>query len=103
MIGINSAIASSTGYYAGYGFAIPITLAKQVMDDLIKYGKVRRAVMGVSIDARDPGRREGGGAEGDPRRARSAASARRRQPGEESRHRSRATSSSRPTASRPIA
>ena len=48
MIGINSAIASSTGYYAGYGFAIPITLAKQVMDDLIKYGKVRRAVIGVS-------------------------------------------------------
>ena len=43
VIGINSAIASGTGYYAGYGFAIPITLAKQVMDDLIKYGKVRRA------------------------------------------------------------
>jgi len=49
VIGINSAIASSTGFYAGYGFAIPVTLAKQVMDDLIKYGKVRRAVMGVSI------------------------------------------------------
>ncbi len=49
VIGINSAIASGTGYYAGYGFAIPITLAKQVMNDLIKYGKVRRAVLGVSI------------------------------------------------------
>ena len=49
VIGINSAIASSTGFYAGYGFAIPVTLAKQVMDDLIKYGKVRRAVMGVTI------------------------------------------------------
>jgi serine protease Do len=49
VIGINSAIASSTGFYAGYGFAIPVTLAKQVMDDLIKYGKIRRAVMGVSI------------------------------------------------------
>ena len=49
VIGINSAIASSTGFYAGYGFAIPVTLAKQVMDDLIKYGKVCRAVMGVSI------------------------------------------------------
>jgi serine protease Do len=49
VIGINSAIASSTGFYAGYGFAIPVTLAKQVMDDLIKYGKVRRAVMGVAI------------------------------------------------------
>ena len=49
VIGINSAIASGTGYYAGYGFAIPITLAKQVMDDLIKFGKIRRAVVGVSL------------------------------------------------------
>ncbi|MEO6528535.1 MAG: trypsin-like peptidase domain-containing protein [Gemmatimonadaceae bacterium] len=49
VIGINSAIASSTGFYAGYGFAIPVTLAKQVMDDLIKFGKVRRAVIGVQI------------------------------------------------------
>jgi serine protease Do len=50
VIGVNSAIASSTGFYAGYGFAIPVTLAKQVMDDLIKFGKVRRAVIGVQID-----------------------------------------------------
>ncbi|NUO39019.1 MAG: PDZ domain-containing protein [Gemmatimonadaceae bacterium] len=50
VIGINSAIASSTGFYAGYGFAIPVTLAKQVMDDLIAYGKVKRAVIGVAID-----------------------------------------------------
>jgi serine protease Do len=49
VIGINSAIASSTGFYAGYGFAIPVTLAKQVMDDLIAYGKVKRAVIGVAI------------------------------------------------------
>jgi serine protease Do len=49
VIGINSAIASSTGFYAGYGFAIPVTLAKQVMDDLIAYGKVRRGVIGVGI------------------------------------------------------
>ncbi|MEO8621251.1 MAG: trypsin-like peptidase domain-containing protein, partial [bacterium] len=49
VIGINSAIASSTGLYAGYGFAIPVSLAKQVMDDLISYGKVRRAVIGVRI------------------------------------------------------
>ncbi|CAN5837321.1 serine protease MucD [soil metagenome] len=54
VIGINSAIASSTGYYAGYGFAIPVTLAKQVMDDLISYGKVRRAVIGVSIRDAEP-------------------------------------------------
>ncbi|MEO8879093.1 MAG: PDZ domain-containing protein, partial [Gemmatimonadaceae bacterium] len=44
-----SAIASGTGYYSGYGFAIPITLAKTVMDDLIQYGRVRRAILGVSI------------------------------------------------------
>ena len=49
VVGINSAIASQTGFNAGYGFAIPITLAKQVMDDLIKFGRVRRAVLGISI------------------------------------------------------
>ncbi|MBA2685153.1 MAG: Do family serine endopeptidase [Gemmatimonadaceae bacterium] len=49
VIGINSAIASGTGYYSGYGFAIPITLAKTVMNDLIQFGKVRRAILGVSI------------------------------------------------------
>ena len=54
VIGINSAIASATGYYAGYGFAIPVTLAKSVMDDLIKYGKTRRAVIGVQINDAGP-------------------------------------------------
>ncbi len=54
VIGINSAIASSTGFYAGYGFAIPVSLAKQVMDDLIAYGKVRRAVIGVRIGDASP-------------------------------------------------
>jgi serine protease Do len=50
VIGINSAIASPTGFNAGYGFAIPITLAKQVMDDIVAVGHVRRAVLGVQID-----------------------------------------------------
>lgn len=49
VIGINTAIASQTGYYSGYGFAIPVTLAKDVMDDLIEHGRVRRAILGVSI------------------------------------------------------
>lgn len=49
VIGINNAIASQTGYFAGYGFAIPITLARDVMNDLVKYGRVRRAVIGVQI------------------------------------------------------
>src|SRR2546426_1032587 len=53
VIGINSAIASETGFYAGYGFAIPMNLARTVMDQLVKTGRVERAVMGVSIhDAR---------------------------------------------------
>src|SRR5882672_11021800 len=49
VIGINSAIASETGYYAGYGFAIPINLARTVMTQLISTGHVERAVMGVSV------------------------------------------------------
>lgn len=49
VIGINAAIASNTGLYSGYGFAIPITLAKTVMDDILEHGRVRRAVLGVSI------------------------------------------------------
>src|SRR5256714_7440728 len=53
VIRINSAIASETGFYAGYGFAIPINLARTVMDQLVKTGHVERAVMGGSIhDAR---------------------------------------------------
>jgi serine protease Do len=53
VIGINSAIASETGFYAGYGFAIPMNLARTVMDQLVKTGRVERAVMGISIhDAR---------------------------------------------------
>src|SRR5438094_432561 len=53
VVAINSAIASETGFYAGYGFAIPINLARTVMDQLVKTGHVERAVMGVSIhDAR---------------------------------------------------
>jgi len=49
VIGINSAIASETGYYAGYGFAIPINLARTVMEQLVRTGHVDRVVMGISI------------------------------------------------------
>src|SRR6266704_1463411 len=49
VIGINSAIASETGLSAGYGFAIPINLARTVMDQLVKTGHVERAVMGIGI------------------------------------------------------
>src|SRR5438105_12172099 len=50
VIGINSAIASPTGYNAGYGFAIPITLAKRVMNQLISNGHVRVPALGIAID-----------------------------------------------------
>jgi serine protease Do len=49
VIGINAAIASETGFYSGYGFAIPINLARTVMTQLIATGHVERAVIGVSI------------------------------------------------------
>lgn len=53
VVGINSAIASETGYYQGYGFAIPIDLAYRVMEDLVEYGRVRRALLGVGMGAID--------------------------------------------------
>jgi Do/DeqQ family serine protease len=49
LIGINTAIASQTGSYQGYGFAVPSNLAIKVAEDLIEYGQVRRALLGVSI------------------------------------------------------
>jgi serine protease Do len=49
VIGVNSAIASQTGFYSGYGFAIPINLARRVMDQIIAHGKVLRAALGVRV------------------------------------------------------
>lgn len=49
LIGINAAIASGTGHYEGYSFAIPINIVKKVINDLINYGEVQRAYLGVSI------------------------------------------------------
>ncbi|MCC9136974.1 trypsin-like peptidase domain-containing protein [Pontibacter silvestris] len=51
LVGINSAIASQTGSYAGYGFAIPANLAKKVVADFREYGEVRRGYLGVSFPA----------------------------------------------------
>lgn len=53
VIGINAAIASSTGYYTGYAFAVPIDLARKVMDQIIAHGKVERAGMGVMVNDAD--------------------------------------------------
>ncbi len=47
MIGINSAIASPTGAYAGYSFTIPVNIVKKIVADLMKYGTVQRAYLGI--------------------------------------------------------
>jgi serine protease Do len=49
VVGVNSAIESATGYWAGNGFAIPIDLARKVANDIIEYGHVRRPRLGVTV------------------------------------------------------
>jgi len=49
LVGINSAIASPTGSFAGYSFAIPQQIAEKIANDLLEYGAVQRAFIGVSI------------------------------------------------------
>ncbi|MBK8195381.1 MAG: trypsin-like peptidase domain-containing protein [Lewinellaceae bacterium] len=53
LIGINSAIATPNGVFAGYSFAIPVNLVKRIADDLIKYGEYRRPYLGVDIAPMD--------------------------------------------------
>jgi serine protease Do len=48
LIGINAAIASQTGSYAGYSYAIPVNIVRKIVGDLIKYGTVQRAFLGVT-------------------------------------------------------
>ena len=50
LVGINSAIYAPTGTYAGYSFAIPVNLAKKIVNDLIKFGDVKRPYLGVAAD-----------------------------------------------------
>lgn len=49
LIGINTAIASPSGAFAGYSFAVPVTLVEKVANDLIEYGTVQRALLGIQI------------------------------------------------------
>ncbi|MFZ4547632.1 MAG: Do family serine endopeptidase [Bacteroidales bacterium] len=49
LVGINAAIASGNGFYAGYSFAIPVNIVKKVVRDLVDYSEVQRAFLGVSI------------------------------------------------------
>ena len=54
LVGINSAISSKTGYYEGYGFAVPANLARKVIEDIKQFGLVQRGFLGVqSLDLSD--------------------------------------------------
>ncbi len=54
LVGINTAIISQTGSYAGYGFAVPIDIAKKIANDIIEYGAVQKAFMGADVTALTP-------------------------------------------------
>jgi Do/DeqQ family serine protease len=54
LVGINTAIASRTGSYSGYSFAVPVSIVKKVTADLLEFGKVQRAYIGVNISNIDP-------------------------------------------------
>lgn len=49
LVGINTAIASTTGSYSGYGFAVPSNMVSKVVEDLLKYGTVQRGLLGITI------------------------------------------------------
>ncbi len=49
LVGINAAIASNTGSYTGYSFAIPVNIVRKVVEDFLLYGAIQRAFIGVSI------------------------------------------------------
>ncbi|HWB26836.1 MAG TPA: trypsin-like peptidase domain-containing protein [Chitinophagaceae bacterium] len=53
LIGINSAIASPTGSYAGYSYAIPVNIVKKIVNDLLKFGAVQRAYIGIQYPQED--------------------------------------------------
>src|SRR5690606_27623887 len=53
-IGINSNIASPTGYYAGYGFAVPVNIVKKISDDFVKFGSVKRGLIGITFQELSP-------------------------------------------------
>lgn len=53
LVGINTAIATTTGQYSGYSFAIPVSIVKKVMDDLLEFGQVQRGLLGVQISGVD--------------------------------------------------
>ncbi len=58
VIGVNTAIATSNRSFIGYGFAVPIDLAKKVMDDIVAHGKVKRGYIGIGLGSVDAGTAE---------------------------------------------
>ncbi|MGK7397150.1 MAG: trypsin-like peptidase domain-containing protein [Candidatus Cyclobacteriaceae bacterium M3_2C_046] len=54
LVGINTAILSKTGSYAGYGFAVPVDIVTKVADDMINYGEVQKAFLGADVLDMDP-------------------------------------------------
>ena len=71
LVGINTAITSKTGSFIGYSFAVPSNIAKKVIDDLLEFGAVQEAILGINIDTSEAdiegvkigGLSEGSGAE----------------------------------------
>lgn len=49
LLGINTAIATKTGYFAGYSFAIPVNIMKKIVNDIIEYGSYQRGYLGIGI------------------------------------------------------
>lgn len=49
LVGINTAIASRTGAFTGYSFAVPVSIVQKIVEDLMEYGTVQRAILGVTI------------------------------------------------------
>ncbi|WP_298879709.1 trypsin-like peptidase domain-containing protein [uncultured Polaribacter sp.] len=53
LVGINTAISSKTGSFVGYSFAVPSNITKKIIDDLLEFGSVQEAILGINIDQRD--------------------------------------------------
>ena len=53
LVGINTAIVSQTGAYSGYSFAVPVNIVKRVAEDLMDYGSVKRAILGITMGTVD--------------------------------------------------
>ncbi|MDG1171683.1 MAG: trypsin-like peptidase domain-containing protein, partial [Polaribacter sp.] len=53
LVGVNTAISSKTGSFVGYSFAVPSNIAKKIVDDLLEFGAVQEAILGIRIDQRN--------------------------------------------------